>query len=88
MNLEKIKKKLPVGWAEDADAMNESQLRDAIVDASLKTQEAKDARDADEKLAAARLVASEMAAPYRDAIKAQEAKVAYAKHLLEAMGAA
>lgn len=79
-------KNLPTGWKDEADAMNETQLRAVIVESSnnLRTVEAEMAEnDALQRLKAR---VKDASAGYNDAKKAQKAKIAYALHCLEQNG--
>lgn len=86
MKIEKIIKRLPTGFVDEAAAMDEKQLRAAIVDADTAIREAELARESDEDLKAAKQHAQDLAAPYGDAVNAQRAKVNYCLHLLEERG--
>lgn len=86
MKIEKVLKKLPAGFADDAAGMDEEQLRAAIVDADAAVRETEMARDADETLQSAKEHVRDLSSGYRDAITAQRAKVAYCLHLLEERG--
>lgn len=86
MKMSTVLKNLPTGWAEEAEAMDEAQLRDVIVESSnnihvtrLEMQENPGVKDAKEKY-------KDAAGPFRDAIKAQNAKIAYALAQLESKG--
>ena len=86
MNLAKLIKVLPVGWSEEADAMNEAQLREVIVASSNNIRTAKEDMEDNEDFKAAKEAYKEAAAPYKEAIKAQQAKITYALHLLDSKG--
>lgn len=86
MKIEKVIKKLPTGFADEAAGMDETALRAAIVDADASVRETEMARDSDETLAAVREQLKDLSSGYRDAIGAQRAKVAYCLHLLEERG--
>lgn len=86
MDVKKIAAKLPPGYAEDTASMDAAQLRAEIVKAETAALEVRRERDADEKLSGAKEIARELAAPYRDAEKAQRAKVEWVLHLLEERG--
>lgn len=79
-------KNLPTGFADEADAMKEDQLRACIVTSSnnlaiteIEMAENKDLQRLKEKV-------KDASAGYNDAKKAQRAKIAYCLHRLEEMG--
>lgn len=84
--LEKLMKKLPVGWAEEAEGMSEKQLRDVIVDSENNLRNAKAELEANEKYQELKNALAEVRGPASDAVKAQKAKIEYALHLLEKSG--
>ena len=86
MKIEKVMKKLPPGFADEAGGMDEEQLRGTIVDADTVTRETEMTRDADDRLAAAKENVKDLSSGYRDVITAQRAKVSYCLHLLEERG--
>lgn len=86
MRIEKVIKKLPSGFADEAAGMDEDALRAAIVDADASIRETELVRDGDETLAAAREHLKDLTSGYRDAISTQRAKVSYCLHLLEERG--
>lgn len=87
MNIEKIIKKLPVGFVEDATGMDEERLKAAIIEADSSIRDTERERDNDDKLKGAKELVKDISGPYRDAIGAQRAKVSYCLHLLEERGA-
>ena len=86
MDLAKIKGKLPTGFADEADAMDEAALRDVIIDAETTISETEAEKKKDEKLAGARQIVKDLSAGYSDVNKAQRAKIAYALHRLDEIG--
>lgn len=86
MKIEKLLKKLPTGFQDEADAMDEAALRETIVTAEAQVREVEKSREDDDALAAAREHVKDLAGPYRDAINAQRAKGSYCLHRLEEMG--
>jgi hypothetical protein len=83
MDVLKIIKKLPTGYADEAAAMDGDKLRAEIVKAEGALHECDRLMEDDEKLQAAKLIAKDLGAGYRDARKAQRAKIAYVLYLLE-----
>jgi hypothetical protein len=79
---------LPTGFAEEAEGMDETQLRDAIVEAEENIRSVEQEKQADEKLQGAKELVKDLGAGYREATKAQRAKIAYSLHLLDGVGKA
>lgn len=67
MNIEKVIRALPAGYADDAAGFDEDKLRDEILKASARIGEIEDERDADDKLNGAKDLVADLSAPYRDA---------------------
>lgn len=86
MDIKKIIAKLPVGFVEDAAAMDGDALRAAIVRAEELVREVEREQGQDEKLQGAREIVRDIMGGYNDAKRAQRAKIAYALHLLEERG--
>lgn len=86
MNIDKIMKKLPPGFADDAAGYDEEQLKNAVLQSEANIRRVEQERDADEKLAGAKEILKDLIGPYRDAIGAQRAKIAYLMHMLEERG--
>jgi len=86
VDIKKIIARLPVGFVEDAAAMDGDALRATIVRAEELVREVEREQGADEKLQGAREIARDLARGYNDAKRAQRAKIAYALHLLEERG--
>jgi len=84
--MEKILKDLPVGYIEDMVSADPAKLRDEIVKADARAAEIKREMKADEKLAGAREIVKDLSGGYRDALKAQAAKVAWCLHELDEKG--
>lgn len=78
-------KKMPE-FKDTADAASEEELRKIIVECEGNLYTVSKEEEADMKLAAARENAKEWSAPYRDARKAQQAKIQYALLCLESKG--
>lgn len=86
MKMNTVLKNLPTGWAEDADAMTEAQLRDVIVDSENNMRISRLEMEENEGFKEAKAAYKLAAEPLREAIKAQKAKIAYALHVLESKG--
>lgn len=86
MNVTKVLKALGTGVREELEALAPTKLRDAIVGAEQAINEIEEEAGEDEKLAGAKELVRDLGAGYRDAKKAQRAKIAYALHLLDAQG--
>jgi len=86
--IEKLLKKLPTGWAEEANGMTPSGLKAAILQSEVNIKATTIAKEADEKLQGAKEIVKDLNGPYADAVKAQRAKIAYALYLLEEKGLA
>lgn len=82
----KVLKALPTGFADEAAAFDEAGLKAAIVKAEGSIQEVDREEEKDDALKAARANAKDLGAAYRDARKAQKAKIKYCLHLLEEKG--
>ncbi len=83
---EKWLKKLPTGWAEEAEAMSTEDLKKAIVSSEGNIYSIEKEKEADTKLNSAKELVKEYSGGYRDAINCQSAKIKYALHLLEGKG--
>lgn len=86
MDLKKIMKNLPTSWAEEAEAMDETQLRDVVIESSNNIRVTKQEMDENPGVTEARDAVKEVTGPFRDAMKAQKAKIDYALYLLESKG--
>ncbi len=81
-----VLKALGTGVQEELDAMNGDSLANAILAAETSISEVENDRDANERLKALKEDVAALSGGYRDAIKAQRAKVTYAVYLLQNMG--
>lgn len=81
-----VLKALPTGFLEEAEAMDEKALRELVVASEGNIRETEREREADEKLQGAKSIVKDLVGPYRDAIKAQRAKIACAMYFLEGRG--
>lgn len=81
----KVLKDLPE-FKEVADAASSEDLKKIIVTSEGNIYTIDKEKDDDTKLNAAKELVKEYSAPYRDAIKAQTAKIKYALFLLEGKG--
>ncbi len=86
MDIKKLVQQLPTGFVDDAAGMGAAELRRTILVATATIEDIRRERDADEKLAGAKELVKEYGAGYKDALKAQAAKVAYCHHLLAERG--
>ena len=86
MDIHKLKTKLPVGFADDADGMDGQRLRQEIITAETALREAETEQKKDEKLAGAKEIVKDLLSGYNEVRKAQRAKIAYTLHLLEERG--
>lgn len=86
MNIKKLIAKLPPGYVEDVAGMGGEDMRAAIVQANVNIRVVKSEREHDAKLAGAKEMVRDLSAPYRDAIGAQNAKIAYLLWQLEERG--
>lgn len=84
--LKSTMKNLPVGFAEEAEGMDEEQLRSVVVESSNNIKIAKEEMLENDGYKSAKEAFAQVAGPLKDAVKAQSAKVAYALHLLEQKG--
>lgn len=81
-----VLKALGTGVKDELDAMDESQLNAEIIAAEAVISEVDHAKCNDDRLKAAKEQVSDLASGYRDATKAQRAKVTYSVHRLREMG--
>ena len=82
MDIKKIIAKLPSGYVEDLASASPENLKAEIIQAETNIKRVEQEREGDEKLAGARDLVKDLSAPYRDAVVAQRAKIAYAMFLL------
>ena len=78
-------KKMPE-FKDEADAASVDELKKIIVNCEGNLYTVSKEEEADNKLTAAREMSKELAAPYRDAKKVQQAKIQYALLCLESKG--
>lgn len=81
----KVLKDLPE-FKDTADAASTEELKKIIVTCEGNIYTIEKDQESDVKLTAAKEMAKELAAPYRDAKKVQQAKIQYALFLLEGKG--
>jgi hypothetical protein len=81
----KVIKKMPE-FKDTADAASTEDLKKIIITCEGNIYTAEQEKAADVKLAGAKEFVKEYSEPYRDAIKAQTAKIQYALFLLEGKG--
>ena len=78
-------KKMPE-FKDTADAASVDELKKIIVECEGNIYTVSKDEEADDKLTAAREMAKDLSAPYRDAKKTQQAKIQYALLCLESKG--
>lgn len=78
-------KKMPE-FKDTADAASVEELKKIIVECEGNIYTVDKEQEADDKLTAAREMAKDLSAPYRDAKKTQQAKIQYALLCLESKG--
>lgn len=78
-------KKMPE-FKDTADAASVDELKKIIVECEGNIYTVNREEEADDKLTAAREMAKDLSAPYRDAKKVQQAKIQYALLCLESKG--
>ncbi len=86
MNLRKLIKSLPTGFAQEADALSPEALKAAIIVCETNIAESERAKENDEQLHALREKLQELNGSYADAVKTQRAKIRYMLLLLEQKG--
>lgn len=86
MKLDRLLKKLPQGFVEEADKWSEKRLKEEILLCEGGISGVEMARDADTALAEAKEMVKELAAPYQEDIKAYSAKIDYVMFRLREMG--
>lgn len=84
--LKKVLKQLPVQYADDAAGFDREKLRNEVIKAEIAIHEVRQAEQADDELTREKEKVKELAGPYRDANKAQTAKIKYLLHLLDERG--
>ena len=88
MDIKKIMAKLPSGFAEDVEGYSKQKLKDALLQSQVNIRNIEQEREEDEKLRGAKEILKDLSAPYKDAIGAQKAKIAYILHILDERGEA
>lgn len=83
---EKWLKKLPTGFAEDADAMDVDGLKRVVVECENNAYNIEKEKEADPKYNAAKELAKDLSLPYREAKTAQMMKIKYCIYLLQGKG--
>lgn len=73
-------------FKDTADAASVEELKKTIVECEGNIYTIDQEKEEDIKLAGAKDIVKELSAPYRDAVKAQTAKIKYALFLLEGKG--
>lgn len=86
MDIKKVISALPTGFAEDCAGFNTEQLKDELVKAETSLRRTKQEEKADEKLTGAKELVKDLGGAYREAKKAQRAKIDYTLHVLEERG--
>jgi len=83
---EKHAKWLNTGWMDEADAMNEDDLKKAVIDSSNAISEQEKLREENTKLKEAKEWVKDLEMPHKETIAYQTAKIKYALILLEKSG--
>lgn len=83
---EKWKKKLPTGFIEDAEALDDDGLKKVVFDAESNIYTIEKEKENDPKLNGAKEIIKDLNGPFRDAKSCQMAKIRYALFLLENRG--
>lgn len=86
MDLKKIIAKLPTGYAGEAAAMGAEELRREVLTATGRKNRIVRERDHNEELQKAKELAKSLAGAFSDAIKTEDAKLAYLTYLLDDKG--
>lgn len=84
--LKKVLKQLPTQYADDVNGFDRDRLRGEIIKSEVALHEVRVAEGNDDELTREKEKVKELAGPYRDAKKAQTAKIKYLLHLLEERG--
>lgn len=79
-------KKLPTGFADDANSLSAADLKKTIFQSEANIYTIDKEKDGDHKLNGAKDLIKELNAPYADAKNAQMAKIKYCLWLLESKG--
>jgi len=83
---DKILKKLPTGFADDANSLSKEELKNTIYQSEANVYTIDKEKEDDHKLNGAKDLIKELSAPYREAKSAQMAKIRYCLWLLETKG--
>lgn len=83
---DKFLKKLPDGFADNANSMKDDELKKVIFTAESNIYTIEKEKENDTKLNAAKDIVKDLTGPYRDAKSCQAAKIKYALWLLEGRG--
>ena len=86
MNLRKLLKALPTGFAQDAESLSPEALKAAVIVCETNVAESERAKENDEELHALREKLQELNGSYADAVKTQRSKIRYMLLLLEQKG--
>lgn len=86
MDINKLIKVLPTGFVDEVAGMKKTDLQRAIIQSETNIREIEAQKKADEKLNGAKELLKDLNEPYRDAIKAQRAKISYVLHVMEERG--
>lgn len=82
----RYEKLLPTGFQEGTESMSTEEVKAKIYECQAHMYEIDKAKDADEKLAAAKELVKDLSAPYADAMRAENAKAKYCFFTLEGRG--
>jgi hypothetical protein len=83
---ERLAKRLPTGFQDEAMAMDEAGLKKVIIEAEGNLYTIDKEKEADVNLTAAKEVMKDLSGAYREAAGAQTAKIKFALFLLEGRG--
>lgn len=85
MNLDKILSKLPQSVVEEMDNMDEEQLKNCVVQSNQAVSRALEELNKNESYLSAKQSVSDLSASTKDLKKYQNAKIAYALHILDSL---
>lgn len=85
-DLKKVLKALPTGYADDTAGFDNVRIREEIIKSEVALHEVRTCEGNDDELTREKEKVKELAGPYRDAQKAQTAKIKYLLHLLDERG--
>lgn len=83
---DKLAKNLPTGFQDEANSLDEAGLKRVIIESEGNLSTIDKEKQADHKLTAAKELVKDLSGAYRDATKAQSAKIKYCIFLLENKG--